>query len=220
MLRLWVLAVWGLIAVLGLACSDEAEDVPSTTPASSGTAASSSGPSSTPIKTVAASSTPGATELPWKTYSDTPDGLSVDYPSNWFFVPPGGSEGYALLILNYDPNLPRPENGIAVTIDSFVDGRTASEFRADSLARDACNTTVLSSKMVTVGDLEGIQEDLEFLGNKGGTAGADCPTTPVATRFVTGNNKNRIISIHILPALAGDEEPVTTVLKSLRLASR
>lgn len=62
-----------------------------------------------------------------------------------------------------------------------------------------------------------MQEDLQFLGNKDGTSGVNCPTTPVASRSITADFEGRIITIHVMPALAGDEDPVATILASIRV---
>lgn len=102
MSRLWILPALGLIAVLGVACSQD-DDVPpsaagSTSPAATVKPSSSPAPSATPAVTL----TPSGTSTATLTYTDPTYGYSFDYPATWYLSAAKDNGGY-LMLYSYDP---------------------------------------------------------------------------------------------------------------------
>jgi hypothetical protein len=132
MLRFWVLPVVGSIAVLGLACRANGDDLPTAvgtaTPTASRTATASPAPTAivSPNPTVPAD---------WATFA-SPDGLfEVRYPSGWFAktipTPAPGSGGYeAGILFSTDPSKVGPTPPpMAASVDLDVSLPTVQDCR-------------------------------------------------------------------------------------------
>jgi hypothetical protein len=126
MSRLWILPVLAFIAALGLACSDQGDDLSAAVTTASPTASASLS-STSPSDTVSSITTPTpgpslTVATDWAEYAD-PDGrFKVNFPSNWFLEDGGLSKV-------------RPPGELTTVFSSFLPG-TVTEFPATALKVD------------------------------------------------------------------------------------
>ncbi len=172
MKRLWILLVLGLIAALGIACSDESEDVPSTSPAVS---------ARSPGVTVSSSSAPSKSPAPipsgWQTYSEPTLGFSVAYPAD--LAAKNGTQaspGSAYITFRSAADDAR---GFAVTVWSNPTGLSLDDWVSQSTA--CLQETV---KQVVISDEPGRLCSANFVDGNTGFAAVAARATTVF--YITG----------------------------------
>ncbi|HEY8767165.1 MAG TPA: hypothetical protein VIP09_07880 [Dehalococcoidia bacterium] len=102
MLRLWILAVLGLIAVIGFACRDSGNDLPQTAATATLTASGTSMSTTAAPSTTASASSATPTSTATLTYNDSTNGYSFEYPASWYLSPAKDNGGNPTLY-SYDP---------------------------------------------------------------------------------------------------------------------